>query len=59
MFYSEKACFNLSGYMGSQNNKYWSTENPHAAHEVPMHDLKDGVWCAFSAWRITGAMFFH
>jgi hypothetical protein len=46
---SDKAWFNLSDYMGSQNNGYWSTENPYAAHEVPTHDLKVGVWCGISA----------
>jgi hypothetical protein len=39
--------------------RYWSTENPHAVHEVPLHDLKVGVWCAISARRIIGPVFFH
>jgi hypothetical protein len=39
-FYSDKAWFNVSGYINSQNSTYWSTENPHAVHEVPLHDLK-------------------
>jgi hypothetical protein len=43
MFYSDEAWFNLSGYIGSQNNRYWSKENPYVAHEVQMHDLKVGV----------------
>jgi hypothetical protein len=48
-FYSDEVWFISSGSVNSQNNKYWSTENPHAVHEEPMHDLKVGVWCANSA----------
>jgi hypothetical protein len=49
MFYSDMAWVNLGGYKGSQSNRYWSRDN-HAAHEVPMHDLKVGVWGTISAW---------
>jgi hypothetical protein len=42
-----------------QNNRYWGTENPHAVYEVPLHDVKLGVWCAISARRITGLVIFH
>lgn len=35
MFYYDE-----SWYVNSQNNRYWSTENPHAVHEVPVHDVK-------------------
>jgi hypothetical protein len=38
---------------------YWSTENPPVVHEVPLHDLKVGVWSAISAWRITEPAFLH
>jgi hypothetical protein len=34
IFYSEEAWFNWSSYVNSQNNRYWSTENPHAVCEV-------------------------
>jgi hypothetical protein len=34
VFYSEKAWLNLSSYVNSQNNRYWS-----AVHEVPLHNL--------------------
>jgi hypothetical protein len=30
-------------------------ENPHAVHEVPLHDLNVGVWCEISAGRIIGS----
>jgi hypothetical protein len=42
-----------------QNNRYWSAENPHSIHEVPLHDVKIGVWCAISAHRIIGPVFFQ
>jgi hypothetical protein len=29
-------------------NHHWSSENPHLMHEVPLHDIKAGVWCAIS-----------
>jgi hypothetical protein len=49
----------LSGYVNSQNNRYWSTENPHAVHEVPQHDLKVGVWRAIGARRTVEPVSFH
>jgi hypothetical protein len=59
MFYSNKVWCTLSGYVNSQYNRYWSTENPQAVHEVPLHDLKVGVWCAISARRITEPVLLH
>jgi hypothetical protein len=41
-----------------QNNRYESEENPVLVDEVPIDDVKVGVWCAMSASRITGAHFF-
>ncbi|PSN40865.1 hypothetical protein C0J52_20149, partial [Blattella germanica] len=37
----------------------WSTENPHIVQEVPLHPIKIGVWCAVSARRIIGPVFFE
>jgi hypothetical protein len=53
--------FTLTSYVNRQNtsNKYWNTENPHAVHEVPLHDLNVGVWSALGAYRINGPVFFH
>jgi hypothetical protein len=51
MFYSDEEQFTLSRYMNSQNNRYWSTEYPHAVHEVPVHNFKVSVWHAISAQR--------
>jgi hypothetical protein len=35
------------------------TENPHAVHEVPLHDLKVRIWSVISAWRTIQPMSFH
>jgi hypothetical protein len=50
-FFSDDGWYILSGYLNSQNNRYWSTENPHALHEVSLHDLKVGFWAEISAWK--------
>jgi hypothetical protein len=42
LFYSDKAWFAVSGYVNGQNNRYWSTENLRAAHEVHCMVLKLG-----------------
>jgi hypothetical protein len=48
--------FTLHGYVNSQDSRYWSTENPHAVHEVPVCDTKE--CCTISARRITGLILF-
>jgi hypothetical protein len=50
-FLPDIAWFYLNGCMNTQNNKHWSTENK---HEVPLHDVKVGVWCIQSLKRIIG-----
>jgi hypothetical protein len=50
--FSDEAWFHLQGYINTQNNRYWSSENPHLTHEVPLHPLKFGVCCAVSARRV-------
>jgi hypothetical protein len=57
VFYFDKTWFTLSGYTNGQNNRYWSTENPHAVHEEPVQDVKVRVCCMISAWRIIGTIF--
>ena len=42
-FMSDEAWFYLSGYVNSQNTRYWSSKNPHVIHKTPLHDLKIGV----------------
>jgi hypothetical protein len=44
--------FHLQGYINTQNNRYWSSQNPHLTHEVPLLPVKVGVWCAVSARNI-------
>ena len=58
-FMSDEVWFHLSGYVNSQNTRYWSSENPHVIHKTPLHDLKIGVWCAVSGTRIAGPVFFE
>jgi hypothetical protein len=59
MPYSDEAWYSLSGYVNSQNNRYWSIENPHAVHDVSLNDLRVGDWCAISVQEITRPMLFH
>jgi len=59
LLFSDEAWFHLSGYVNSQNNRYWAAENPHQLHEVPLHDQKVGVWCAISRTRLIGPIFFN
>jgi hypothetical protein len=56
-FISDEAWFHLSGYVNSQNSRYWSTENPHQFVETPFHAQKLGVWCAVSTHRIITVLF--
>lgn len=58
-FISDEAWFHLGGYVNSKNHRFWAVENPHNFHKTPLHDQKAGVWCAVSAHRIIGPIFFH
>jgi hypothetical protein len=40
--YSDEAWYTLSGYVNSQNNRYWTIENPYTIHEMSLHDLNLG-----------------
>ena len=53
-FMTEEARFHLSGYVNSQNTRYWSQDNSHIVHEEPRHPEEIGVWCAVSGMRIIG-----
>jgi hypothetical protein len=45
--------------VNSQNNWYWSVENQRLIHKPPLHDEEIGVWCAISARRIIGSIFYN
>ncbi|PSN47830.1 hypothetical protein C0J52_16446, partial [Blattella germanica] len=49
----------LRGYNNSHNNCHWSTQNPNLIHQVPLHDLKIGVWCTMRAKRVIESIFFN
>jgi hypothetical protein len=51
-FFTDEAWFYMNGRVNTQNDRYWSTENPHLLHEISHHDVKVGVWCALNARRI-------
>lgn len=53
LFCLDEAWFHLSGCVSS-HNRFWSAENPALIHEMPLSDIKDGVWCATSATRDNG-----
>jgi hypothetical protein len=41
---------------GAAYFQIWSDE---AFHQVPLHDIKVGIWCAASARQITSPIFFY
>jgi hypothetical protein len=42
-FISDEAWFHLQGYLNTQNKQYWSSQNPHLTHEVPLHPVTVGA----------------
>ncbi|PNF31709.1 hypothetical protein B7P43_G13371 [Cryptotermes secundus] len=59
VFFTDEVWFHLSGYVNSQNNRSWSSENPRVLHEWPSHYQKIGEWCAVSRRRIVGPISFE
>ncbi|KAJ8947420.1 hypothetical protein NQ318_009626 [Aromia moschata] len=55
----EKAWFHPSGYVNSQNMRFWSADNPHFYIETPLIPQKNGVWAAVSRRKIVGPIFFN
>jgi hypothetical protein len=56
-FSSDETWFHLQRCINTQNNHYWSSQNPHPTHEVLLHPVKVGVRCAVSVRGITGLCF--
>jgi hypothetical protein len=44
--------------VNSQNNQYWSAENPRLIHVLPLHYEKIGVWCVINAHRMIRPIFY-
>jgi hypothetical protein len=59
LFITDEAYSRLSGYVSSQKTRIWSDENPYAVQQIPLHSIKTPVWCAVSATRIIGPVFYH
>jgi hypothetical protein len=57
-FFADEVSFHLQGYINTQNNHYWSSQNPYLTNEVALHPVKVGVWCTVSARRIVVPVFF-
>jgi hypothetical protein len=51
--------FHLQGYINTQNNHYWSSQNPHLTYELLFLPVKVGVRCAVSARRIVVPVLFY
>jgi hypothetical protein len=58
-YFSYEAWFHLQGYINTQNNRYWRSQNPHLTHEVLLHPVKVGVWCVISVRGNVVPVFFN
>jgi hypothetical protein len=43
---NERRCLKLYWDINRQNSSYWCSDEGHAVHKVPLHDIKFEVWCA-------------
>jgi hypothetical protein len=46
LFITDETYFHICGCVNSHNTRIWSDENLHAVHQISLHDIKIGVWCA-------------
>ena len=59
IIFSDKAHFDLGGYVNNQNCRMWGTKNPHTYIEKPTHPKRGTVWCGFWSRGIIGPFFFE
>ena len=59
IIFSDKALFDLGGYVNKQNCRIWGTENPYAYIEKPTHPKRVTVWYGFWSRVIIGPFFFE
>ena len=45
-------------HVNSQSNTYWPALNSVLTHGMPLRDMKFGVWCVMSSFRITWSISF-
>jgi hypothetical protein len=58
-FFAAEAWFHLQGYVNTQNNPYWSSQNPYLTLDVLLQPVKASVWCAVSAEIVYLCFFFN
>ena len=46
---TDEANFHPCSNIGSQNCRYWATENPRDIHQKPLHFLKVIFWCGLAS----------
>ena len=59
IIFSDKAHFDLGGYVNKQNSRIWDTKNPHACIEKLTHPKRVTVWCGFWFKGIIEPFFFE
>jgi hypothetical protein len=53
LIFSDEAWFHSHWHISSKNNRYWNSINSHLVHEVPLREVKFGLWCITATERIT------
>ncbi|CAK1581247.1 unnamed protein product [Parnassius mnemosyne] len=59
IIFSDEGNFHLSGYVNKQNCRIWSSENPKAIIEKPLHAQRVTVWCAMWSGGVIGPFLFE
>jgi hypothetical protein len=59
IIFSDECHIYLKGTPNRQNFRYWSSTNPVAFTEKPLHSPKVTVWCGLSGNRLYGPYFFE